>query len=800
MTGVAIYDPKVPRMNEKASLQHRSERILVLAPIGRDASLACELLIKEGFLAESCRDMKGLCNGIVAGAGAAVIAQESLSVSALEKLVNTLAKQPAWSDFPLMILTTADSKDSQFSVLKPLNQVANYTLLERPLRVLTLVTATHAALKARRRQYQIRDNLWTLQENEERIRMAVTAANMGSWRANLTTGLATRDANLNNILGGEAVETAQPIDDRFQTVHPDDRPAAIAAWRRAVESKGVYAAEFRLLREEGAVQWLREQGRFVHGHNGSPDLVTGVAIDISDQKRAEEVLKETDRRKNEFLANMSHEIRTPMTSILGYADILLSHLKDPDDVECVQTIKQSGNYLLEIINDILDLSKIESGELKVNHQAVSLPTLLSEIYNLMIVRAKEKSLALILRYDGALPENIASDRVRLRQILINLVSNAIKFTEHGSVQIVARFIAETSSLEFEVLDTGIGIAKEMQQHLFEPFAQADTSATREYGGTGLGLAITKRLVDMMGGTIAFATQINRGTAFRVAIPTHALDATTIRLPRSLNPAQSWIANSPLDCRVLVVDDRREIRYLVRQFIEEAGGRAYTVGDGHSSFEAIQSAARENQPFDIVLMDMQMPGLDGYEATRQLRAQGFSRPIIALTADAMKGNREKCLEAGCDDYLSKPIDREILVEMVARYTSSAQNDSAAGSERVVGKRSLKILLVDDSRTACTAIGRLLESSGYRVRMAFDGKSALSTAQNFDADIVMLDFKLPDTTGYELLKELKKLKSLQNAKFFAVSGLAREDIQNKDSPVDFDHFITKPVDVSYMETLF
>jgi signal transduction histidine kinase/DNA-binding response OmpR family regulator len=787
-------------MDEKTSPQHRLERILVLAAIGRDAPLACEFLIKEGFLAESCRDMEDLCNGIVAGAGAAVIAQESLSVSALEKLVKTLVKQPAWSDFPLMILTTADSKDSQFSVLKPLNQVANYTLLERPLRILPLVTATHAALKARQRQYQIRDNLWTLQENEERIRTAVTAANMGSWRANLTTGIATRDANLNSILGGEAVETAQPIDDRFQTVHPDDRPAAIAAWQRAVESKGVYAAEFRLLREEGTVQWLREQGRFVHGHNGSPDLVTGVAIDISDQKRAEEVLKETDRRKNEFLANMSHEIRTPMTSILGYADILLSHLKDPDDVECVQTIKQSGNYLLEIINDILDLSKIESGELKVNHQTVSLPTVLAEIYKLMIVRAKEKGLALILRYDGALPENIVSDRVRLRQILINLVSNAIKFTEHGSVQIVARFIAETSSLEFEVLDTGIGIAKEMQQHLFEPFAQADTSATREYGGTGLGLAITKRLVDMMGGTIAFATQINKGTAFRVAIPSHALDATTIRLPRALNPTQSWIANSPLDCRVLVVDDRREIRYLVRQFIEEAGGRAYTVGDGHSSFEAIQSAARENQPFDIVLMDMQMPGLDGYEATRQLRAQGFRRPIIALTADAMKGNREKCLEAGCDDYLSKPIDRETLVEIVARYTSSAQNDSAASSERVVGKRSLKILLVDDSRTACTAIGRLLESSGHCVRMAFDGKSALSTAQNFDADIVMLDFKLPDTTGYELLKELKKLKSLQNAKFFAVSGLAREDIQNKDSPVDFDHFITKPVDVSYVETLF
>src|SRR6185437_6566954 len=218
--------------------------------------------------ARSCRNMGEVCELIRSGVGAAVITQESLTASALELLTQTLSKQPTWSDFPLIILTTADRRDTQVPVLRTLAQTANFTLLERPLRIVTFLSAVNAALKARRRQYQIRDNLEVLKENEQRIRTAVSAANMGSWRANLSAGVAIRDTNLNALLGLPAAETTQLLDDRFETVHPDDRTAAIEAWRSAIASRGLYAAEFRLLRSDGTVQWLREQGRFVAGRNG----------------------------------------------------------------------------------------------------------------------------------------------------------------------------------------------------------------------------------------------------------------------------------------------------------------------------------------------------------------------------------------------------------------------------------------------------------------------------------------------------------------------------------------------------
>ena len=437
-----------------------------------------------------------------------------------------------------------------------------------------------------------------------------------------------------------------------KNVHREDQVSCVNAYDRAFAARLPFTRCYRLRRHDGEYRWVLDQALPQFAPAGDFTGYMGCCVDVTEQKRTEEALRENDRRKDQFLAHMSHEIRSPMTSILAYADILLSHLRDADDIECVKIIKQGGNHLLELIGDILDLSKIGSGQLKINREIVSLRTIINEVYSLMEVRAKEKDLPLILRYEGAIPENIETDRTRLRQILFNLVSNAIKFTAKGSVKIIVRFLPNDSALEVEVADTGIGISEEQQGRLFQPFMQASSVAIRGQEGIGLGLAITKQLVSMLGGEISFESVPAKGSTFRIRMPTLSVPATT-------------------------------------------GG-----------------------------------------------------------------------------------------------TNNGANSAAA-------TRKSKILLVDDNQTVCKAIGRLLESSGHQVAVAFDGKSALETVRTFHADVVVLDLKLPDMGGYELLSHLKKLKSFANTKSIALTGYGEEFRQN--GGVRFDHFLTKPVDVKALEAV-
>ena len=453
------------------------------------------------------------------------------------------------------------------------------------------------------------------------------------------------------------------------SLHPDDQSDAHQTFLAANRQQKPFRLEYRLRRADGEYRWVIDAAAPRFSKDGAFLGYIGSVIDITERKGIEDALKEADRHKDEFLANMSHEIRSPMTAILGYADILLAKLQDPDSVECVATIKQSGNYLLEIINDLLDLSKIESGKITLQKEPISVPVLLNEIHSLISVRAKEKKLRFSVSYEGPIPETIISDRIRLRQILINLSANGIKFTEAGAVRITSRFLPESSSLEFEVSDTGLGIPPHMQARLFQPFTQADTSATREFGGTGLGLAITKRLVDLMGGNISFETELDKGTTFKVSLPVATSQKKELNGAWSGHRSSQPTQGSRIDCRVLVVDDRPEMRSLFRYFIEGAGGRVSTAEDGCTAVEAVRRAESEGEPIDVVLMDIQMPGLDGYEATRNLRAGGFANAIVALTASAMKTDRERCLAAGCNDYLTKPVQPDELIDLIGRYCTS-----------------------------------------------------------------------------------------------------------------------------------
>jgi CheY-like chemotaxis protein len=372
-----------------------------------------------------------------------------------------------------------------------------------------------------------------------------------------------------------------------------------------------------------------------------------------------------------------------MTAILGFADILLEAgdlaKAPPERIEAATTIKRNGEYLLGIVNDILDLSKIEAGKMTVERISVNPCEVLAQVGELARVRVDAKGLWFDTGYEGPIPETIQTDPTRLRQILINLVGNAIKFTEVGGVRLIARLGERTNGeprMEFDVADTGIGMTQGQAAGLFRAFTQADTSTTRKFGGTGLGLSISRRLAELLGGEIRIVRTLpNVGTLLRISVGTGPLDG----VPMLDDPLAATVVRSDaptgLDSqrqsdlgglRILLAEDGPDNQRLIAHYLRKAGADVALAENGKLAVEAAFAARETHQTFDLILMDMQMPEMDGYEATRTLRQRGYTGPIIALTAHAMASDREKCVSAGCDDYTTKPINRKTLVRLVAQH--------------------------------------------------------------------------------------------------------------------------------------
>ncbi|MCB9885288.1 MAG: response regulator [Planctomycetes bacterium] len=390
-----------------------------------------------------------------------------------------------------------------------------------------------------------------------------------------------------------------------------------------------------------------------------------------------------NQAKSEFLANMSHEIRTPMTAILGYTELLRDRLVEPEVADAVAVIERNGQHLLVVLNDILDLSKIEAGRLEFAPADFALAPMLLDAVALLRSRAEAKGLQLEVVAEGPIPRTVRTDATRLRQILVNLVGNAVKFTERGGVRVavsVARPDSDRPRLRCRVVDSGIGMSAAQLDELFQPFSQVDSSMSRRFGGTGLGLAISKRLAKMLGGDITVVSTPGEGTTFQVEIDPGSLAGAqwcdsieAARDEAGRKPSVQPAAQVAGPARVLVVEDGRDNQRLLRAFLRKAGYAVDLAEDGSQGCAAIASAIAADRPYDAVIMDMQMPVMDGYTATRELRQRGVQVPIIACTAHAMAEDRERCLSAGCSDYVTKPIDREVLLARLA-----AALDAAAAS--------------------------------------------------------------------------------------------------------------------------
>jgi PAS domain S-box-containing protein len=390
--------------------------------------------------------------------------------------------------------------------------------------------------------------------------------------------------------------------------------------------------------------------------------------------KAKEAAEAANQAKSMFLAQMNHEIRTPLNGILGFADVLQKMGPDASDEECndyLDTINRSGRHLLGVINDVLDLSKIESGQMEVDPVRCAPHGIIADAVSILRVRAQEKGIDLRCRWEGRVPETILTDPSRFRQLLMNLIGNAIKFTDQGRVEVVARLenVEPSPRLAVDVSDTGIGIAPEHLSSIFEPFVQADGSITRRFGGTGLGLTISRQIAERLGGSLEVKSELGRGSQFMLKIGAGSLQG--IRLldapHEDVLPSQNR-AGALVDlggASILLVEDGATNRKLVDLVLRRAGARVTTAENGKIAIELARSHA-----FDLILMDMQMPVMDGYVATAELRRSGLTIPILALTANAMKGDAERCAAAGCSGFLSKPIDGQRLLDGVAAALRNA----------------------------------------------------------------------------------------------------------------------------------
>ena len=407
-----------------------------------------------------------------------------------------------------------------------------------------------------------------------------------------------------------------------------------------------------------------------------------------------QAVEDADQAKSVFLAHMSHEIRTPMTAILGYVDLMAMPAQRPEErAEAVQIIRRNGEHLLSVLNDILDMSKIEAGRLLTERVDCNPAELTCDVASLMRPRAAEKGVELKLLFRTPVPRSVQTDPTRLRQILLNLLSNAIKFTARGEVRVEVTLRRESRKLQFNVIDTGIGMTPQQCQRLFQPFAQGDHSTTRRFGGTGLGLAISKRLSESLGGAIGVVSEPGKGSDFRITIDTGPIEGVEmiepdgeVRRRRGTRPEPVPAApNSNANAndggagdtgaggggRVLLADDSTDNRVLLKRLLERSGFTVEAVGNGAEAVRRATWAMRSGNrdAFDLILMDMQMPEVDGYEATAQLRRSGYRAPIVALTAHASHADRDKCLDAGCDGYIAKPCELDQLLDCIRAHVAT-----------------------------------------------------------------------------------------------------------------------------------
>jgi PAS domain S-box-containing protein len=540
------------------------------------------------------------------------------------------------------------------------------------------VLANEVTLQAEQ-NLKIKESEELLRKTTEHFEIATTAAEVGTWSLDLASKTLEWSDLHKKMWGYDEHRTDLVYEDWHKVILDSDKEVAFAALAKALETKTPYETSYRIkLDGKEEVRWMRASGKYLYNDAGKAVTLSGISMDITEQKRIEKELIDAKikaenavQAKQQFLSNMSHEIRTPMNAIIGFTNVILKTELTDSQKQYLDAIKVSGDALVVLINDILDLAKVDSGKMTFEKIAFDLAECIHKTVLLFKIKLEEKKLKFNLNLDESIPNQIIGDGMRLRQIILNLLSNAIKFTDKGSISLDVKVLSQTKNkinIEFKITDTGIGIANEKLETIFNNFEQAHAETSANYGGTGLGLAIVKKLVENQGGTIVTKSEIGKGSTFSFTLNfdtndlQHHLPKKTIK--------NNMICQYDMELKnikILVAEDVALNQLLIKVVLGSFNFEVDIAENGKIAIEKIKT-----NPYDLVLMDLHMPEMNGIEATKHIREEmKLQIPIIALTADVTQADIDKCLAVGMQDYISKPIDEAILYEKIVKVLNENQ---------------------------------------------------------------------------------------------------------------------------------
>ena len=661
-----------------------------------------------------------------------------------------------------------------------------------------------------------KDHTSNFLDDAEVFKFAVESSDLGVWGYDVVSDELFWSRKLYEIMG---VEPGSPVKYSYLTdlIHPDDLEWVQAKFKDSSEKKEAYDIEFRVLRADtGETIWGRFTRKAFYDVSGEPYKMFGTTVDITHHKMAEFKAMNADRAKSEFLANMSHEIRTPMNGIMGMTQLLANCQLGPREREFVKTIDRSGQALLTIINDILDFSKIEAGHIELDHSPFLLRESLEDVTSLLSTAATDTGIDLLLRIDPDLPETYIGDVGRVRQILTNLVGNALKFTHEGHVLINVTGVVtdQIAKLNIAVSDTGIGIEEDQLSQVFEKFNQADGSTTREYEGTGLGLTIATNLASLMNGGITAESEVGKGSTFTIEIELAVTENATKAIDEELGSIRG---------NILIIDDIVMNHEILKEQLSSETCKCISVNSARKGLAVLAKAAEKNIPIDLVIVDYQMPQMTGEDFIRIVKTHVSYKhiPLILYSSVGDDGLKQRLKNLGVNGYITKPTRHHELLRTVSKAISDAKSPvkEDLSKERPVADITstihqkpkaqtaghtgqIDVLIAEDNEVNQMFIKYIMEDMGLSFKIVPTGRLAVDKWKLLNPKIILMDISMPDWNGYEATQAIRDLEvqlSRPRTPIVAVTAHALKEDRQNCLDNDMDDYISKPIAIDSLKEM-